>query len=350
MRVAFFSDSYFPSIDGVTYTLKSWRDELEERGHEVYIIYPESDDYSPGEREIPVRSVPNPFYSGYNIPVPTGFGSFPDVDVVHCHSPAPLGIAGRLYARRNDLPAVYTHHTPLEEYFEQELHSKVLAAALAKVHLPLENYFLNSFDTVTASTPDIDREVDHMELPVGVDTEFFQPSETDIIEDSGLERPVAGYSGRISMEKNIRELIEFAEGFEGSVFIVGEGPQKDKIKDSAPDNVLMQDFLPRERLPGFYTGIDVFVTASTADTLGLSVLEANACGTPVVTPDVEPFTHTVTEGNGLRYARGDAEDLHEKVEKALSGGFEPREAVMRFSLSKTIDRLEEIYRGVADGL
>ncbi len=350
MRVGFFSDSYFPSIDGVTYTLKSWRDKLEERGHEVYIVYPGSMGYTPEEREIPVFSIPNPFYSGYNIPLPPGFGKFPEVDIVHCHSPAPLGIAGRLYARRNDLPAVYTHHTPLEQYFEQEIHSKLLADALARLYLPLENYFLKSFETVTASTPDIGRDVDPVELPVGVDTEFFQPTENSIIEDSGLERPVIGYSGRISMEKNIDELIEFAEDFEGSVFIVGEGPQKEKIKRLSPQNVLMKDFLPRERLPEFYTGIDVFVTASTADTLGLSVLEANACGTPVVAPNVEPFTHTVADGNGLRYTKGDIRDLGGKVENALSGDFEPREAVMKFSLSKTIDQLEGIYGDIGDGV
>ena len=46
MRIGFFSDSYFPEIDGVTYTLKSWKKELEGRGHEVYIIYPNGD-YEP---------------------------------------------------------------------------------------------------------------------------------------------------------------------------------------------------------------------------------------------------------------------------------------------------------------
>lgn len=344
MRVAFFSDSYFPAIDGVTYTLKSWKQRLEDRGHEVFIVYPDSGRYEPEEGEIPVPSVLNPFYSGYNIPLPTSMDRFPDVDVVHCHGPGPIGIAGRLYAWRRGLPSVYTHHTPLEEYFEQEIHSQAVAGALARAYLPLEHRYLRSFDAVTASTPRIDREVQHIEMPVGVDTEFFHPTDTGFIDGLGLEGPVAGYSGRLSLEKNPGELVAFAEEFEGSLVIVGEGPQRERIERLAPDNTLVMDFLPREMLPDFYTGLDVFVTASAADTLGLSVLEANACGTPVVTPDVEPFSHTVDERNGMRYRTGDTGDLVSTVDSTLSGDFDPREAVKPFSLGKTIDRLERIYQ------
>jgi len=40
MKIGFFTESYFPKFDGVTYTLKAWKERLEERGHEVYIIFP----------------------------------------------------------------------------------------------------------------------------------------------------------------------------------------------------------------------------------------------------------------------------------------------------------------------
>ena len=344
MRIGFFSDSYFPEIDGVTYTLKLWRDRLEERGHEVFIIYPESSEYQPEENEIPVRSVSNPFYEGYNIPVPTGFDSFPeDLDVVHCHSPAFVGMAGRFYARRNNIPSVYTHHTPLEEYFVQVMKNQTVSKLFGKPYVKMEDVFLKSFDVVTASTEDVPRAVETEKLPVGIDTEFFTPQEDSFIDEMELKRPIIGYSGRLSNEKNVGEIIELAREFDGSFVIVGEGPQKEKLVENAPENVVFKDFLDREKLPEFYSGINVFLTASTGDTLGLSTLEANACGTPVVAADVYPFNHTIKEDNGTRYTSGDIICMKEKVEEALEKSFDTRKAVEKYSLEKTIYHLEEIY-------
>ncbi|MFB6208396.1 MAG: glycosyltransferase [Candidatus Nanohaloarchaea archaeon] len=342
MKIGFFTDSYFPEIDGVTYTLKSWKERLESRGHQVYIVYPESSDYEPEQNEIPVPAVSNPFYNGYNISPPMGFDRFPELDVVHCHSPFGLGRAGKFYADRHGIPAVYTHHTPVEDYFEQNTHSKVLADAIAHAYLPLENHFLKGFEAVTASTETIDREVKPVKLPVGVDTEFFSPTES-FLDELEPERPLVGYSGRVSMEKNVDQVVEMAGEFEGTVIIVGEGPKREELEASAPGNVVFMEFLPREELPGFYSGLDVFVTASTGDTLGLSTLEANACGTPVVAADAHPFDETIKQGNGVRFTPGNPGEMREKVRECLENQFSPREAVEKYSLNSTIDQLEELY-------
>ncbi|MFB6204016.1 MAG: glycosyltransferase [Candidatus Nanohaloarchaea archaeon] len=342
MKIGFFTDSYFPEIDGVTYTLESWKERLEDRGHEVYIVYPESSRHEPGEREIPVPAVPNPFYNGYNVSPPMGFDRFPELDVVHCHSPFGIGRAGKLYADRHGIPAVYTHHTPVEDYLEQNTHSKIMADIIARSYLPLENRFLRGFDRVTASTESIDREVEPVKLPVGVDTEFFSPTES-FLDGLGLERPLVGYSGRLSIEKNVDQVLEMAREVEGTVIIVGEGPKKEELESMAPENVVFMDFLPREDLPGFYSGLDVFVTASTGDTLGLSTLEANACGTPVVAADTHPFDQTIKRENGLRFTPGEPEEMRKKVEECLENDFSTREAVERYSLKKTVEQLEELY-------
>ncbi|MFP4217251.1 MAG: glycosyltransferase, partial [Salinarchaeum sp.] len=141
MRIGFFTDSYFPEVDGVTYTLKLWREKLEARGHEVYVIYPDGA-YEPGPREIPVPSVSNPFYDGYRIPLFRPLAALPALDVVHCHGPAPVGMLGRYYAWKHGVPSVYTHHTPLEEYFEQSIGITSIANGLAKGYVPLETAFL----------------------------------------------------------------------------------------------------------------------------------------------------------------------------------------------------------------
>jgi glycosyltransferase involved in cell wall biosynthesis len=298
MRIGFFSDSYFPGIDGVTYTLESWKERLEERGHEVYIIYPESDDYEPREREIPVRSVPNPFYPGYNIPLPSSL-DFPELDIVHCHTPTPLGWAGKLYSITNNVPTVYTHHTPIEQYFDQNMPDRI-AGVLGKLYVPLEERFLSSFDKVITNTEEGRRDIETVKLDAGVDMRFFQPVKTE------EEETVIGYSGRASSEKNLDKVIEMSKKIETKLIIVGEGPAREKVEADAPENVKFRDFMDREKLPEYYSRLDVFVTASTGDTLGLSPLEANACGTPVVAPHTHPFDKTV---GGMGYEEGSRELL-----------------------------------------
>jgi len=347
LKIGFFTDSYFPEIDGVTYTLKLWKERLEQRGHEVFIVYPGSKRYNPKQGEIPVRSFPNPVYSGYNVAVPLGYGKVPEgLDIVHCHGPALVGRLGRRYAAKKDLPKVYTHHTPVEEYLEQAVPSKRLANLIAKLYLSIENRFLSKFDVVTASTGRMNRDVEAKKLTVGINMEFFEPQEDSFLEDMDIESPVVGYSGRISNEKNVDQICRLAEEFEGSVVIVGEGPDRPRIEKEAGDNVTVMDFLDREKLPEFYTGIDVFVTASTGDTLGLSTLEANACGTPVAAADVEPFNQTIEPENGERFELGDTEDMVRTVEKTLKNNYQTRKAAEKHCVKETIDMLEEIYKEV----
>ncbi|ADJ14198.1 glycosyltransferase [Halalkalicoccus jeotgali] len=344
MRIGFFTDSYFPEIDGVTYTIQLWRERLEAAGHEVSVVYPDGD-YEPDERELPVTSLPNPFYGGYNVPLFRRPSTLPDLDLVHCHGPAPVGLLGRYYARKHDIPAIYTHHTPLEEYFHQSVGSDRLARALGRAYVPLENAFLRSFDAVTASTSRIERDVEHVELPVGIDMDFFAPTERRWFS----ERPVIGYSGRLSMEKNVREILRIARQLpEYDVRIVGAGPFRDSLEERAPENVEIRGFLPREELPTFYSSIDVFVTASTADTLGLSTLEANACGTPVAAVDAPPFDRTIGPDNGVRFEYGDLDSMAGAIEACLDGDRETRAAVERYSIHHTIGLLETLYRDVTD--
>ncbi|WP_247730119.1 glycosyltransferase [Halovivax limisalsi] len=340
MKIGFFTDSYFPEIDGVTYTIKLWREELELTGHEVHVIYPDGA-YEPGPREHPVRSLPNPFYAGYRIPLYRRLATLPDFDIVHCHGPAPVGRLGERYARKRDVPAIYTHHTPLEEYFHQSVKIASIAAALGKLYVPIESAFLRRFDFVTASTKRIDRNVEYVPLPVGIDMDFFRPTEADRYPD----RTVIGHSGRLSMEKNVEELLRVAERRpEYDFVVVGEGPRREALEGQAPANVELREFLPRRELPIFYSSIDAFVTASTGDTLGLSTLEANACGTPVAAADVPPFDETIGPDQGERFELGDVASMVDAVERCLSGSYDTRAAVEPYDVRHTLETLEQLYR------
>lgn len=344
MKIGFFTDSYFPGIDGVTYTIKAWRQRLEARGHEVYVIYPDSS-YSPSQHEIPVRSLPNPFYSQYRLPIYTPLSKLPELDIVHCHGPATTGLLGRRYAKKHDVKSVYTHHTPIEDYLIGAFKFESLSQLVGDLYVAYENRFLQSFDCVTASTSRIRRNVDHRQLPVGIEMDVFEPQAGTMFDG---ERPVIGYTGRMNEKKNIDEILRLAEACPEYRFVLGgEGPAKAKLERMAPDNVEFREFLPRDRLPNYYSSIDVFITASTCDTLGLSTLEANACGTPVVAADVPPFETTIGEQNGARFEYGNVDDMQRAVRDCLTTQRDTRAAVEQFSVEHTIDQLEAIY-GVDD--
>jgi len=228
---------------------------------------------------------------------------------------------GRRYAKKRDVKSVYTHHTPVEDYFVQGLKLELLAGIAGRAYVAYENRFLQSFDCVTASTSRIRRDVTPRKLPVGIEMDTFRP-----VTDSQFasDEPTVGYSGRMTRKTRRR-----SSGWPTGCPTCGSNwwarDRSGTTSNGAPGNVRFRDFLPRENLPAFYSALDVFVTASTCDTLGLSTLEANACGTPVAADD-PPFDRTIGPDNGTRFDHGDLDDMERAVD-CLDGDRPTRAAV-----------------------
>jgi hypothetical protein len=92
-RVAAFTDTYLPTVNGVTYTVKTWRDRWTDRGGRMDVVYPDSE-YDPATDEHPVSSVPFPFYDGFRVGLPQVPEAVDDADLVHAHTPFGIGIGG----------------------------------------------------------------------------------------------------------------------------------------------------------------------------------------------------------------------------------------------------------------
>ncbi|MDG5775910.1 glycosyltransferase [Haloarculaceae archaeon H-GB2-1] len=360
-RVAAFTDTYLPTVNGVTYTIQTWRDQWSERGGSMSVVFPNADGYDPVDDEYPVRSLPFPFYEGFHIGMPRIPAEVRDVDVVHSHTPFGVGLAGRRLARTADAPLVASYHTPTSEYAEYISLTGTVERAIRRSASAYERWFFNR--TATVITPsertrehlleNVDVTVPVEVVPNGVDTDFFRPVDTESFRrrHDVPDGPVVGYTGRHGYEKNLDLLLDAVDGIDATVLVGGDGPARADLEDRASEidaDVRFLGFLDREELPAFYATLDAFAFPSPVETQGLVALEANACGTPVAGVDSGALSDTIESGvTGYKADADDCEDFRSVIDRTLdecedlsTSCLDSRE---RISVDHAVDRLSSVY-------
>lgn len=291
-RVALVADG-LGSVHGVKRTL----DEVRERGvpgYEVEVVGVDPD----VDRRLPaVREFEVPFYPGLRVGVPpmTAVAEMlaeGHYDIVHVSSPGPCGIAAAAFARMAGKPLLGSHHTELSRYAAERSGSAELArdvgAAMAA--------FYGACSPVMSPSQEADeglialgvRPESILRWERGVDTSRFRPDYAR----SGLP-PAAGcrvnvmYSGRLTREKGCELMVDAflaAQARDERLHLVlaGGGPEERSIRDRLGSSATFLGWLEGDDLPAAYALADVFLFASRTDTFGQVILEAQACGVPVV--------------------------------------------------------------------
>ncbi len=358
MKIGFFTDSYFPQINGVTYTVKLWKDELKKRGEDIYIYYPRGD-YSPEENEFPFHSVEFKFYKGYKIAFPTHLSEKAKfLDVVHIHGLFTMAWAGFHISKKFSIPKVLTYHTPADHYIGYITKNEKLKQTLIKLYNYYEKKLLNSCDLVTCPSNVIKETLlkkgvkDVKVLSNGMDLNFFRYVNPELFKEKfGIKaKKIIGFCGRFGYEKHLEDLISLSDKFDGEILLAGMGPALDYYEKIAKGkkNVKILGFLSREDLLGFYSSLDLFVFPSIAETQGLVALEAMACGVPVIGADAFALKDTITEGKtGYLYKQGDTEKLWELIRKGYDNrenlSKNAKEYVKEHSVEKSMEKLLGFY-------
>ena len=365
-KVAAFTDTYLPTINGVTYTVASWKERWNARGGSMNVVYPKADGYVPESHEYPVRSLPFPFYDGYRLGQPTVPDAVDDADVVHAHTPYGLGLAGYRLSRRTGAPLVATYHTPTGEYAGYVSPVAHLERLVERAARRYERWFFDATEAVVApseATKDLLEGTIGIETPVtvvsnGIDVERFRPVDSQKFRRArgiNTDRPLVGYTGRHGYEKNLVELIDAVAGMDVTLAMAGDGPARDELErraDRLGIDAHFFGFLDREELPSFYSTLDVFGFPSPVETQGLVALEATACGTPVVGVDAGALAESVIDGEtGYRYPAGDIAAFRDAIQRALAerdrlaeGCLARRESL---SVDRSIDALHTLYENVS---
>lgn len=359
MDIGFFTDTYYPQINGVTCTIASWKDTI--KNENIYLYYPSST-YTPKKNEVSFRSIRFPFYNGYRIGIPINITKYArNLDIVHIHGLFSLAIAGIRVSRKFDLPCILTYHTPADRYLHYITKNKRMGRYLRKIYLRWERRILNSCDLITAPTTIIEKELEKkgfenlMTLSNGIDLNIFKPVDKGWIKKKyGIRaEKCIGYCGRFGYEKRLEDIINIADDFDGDILLAGDGPAYKYYKDLAKDkkNVKILGFLNRNILPYFYSALDAFIFPSTVETQGIVALEAMACGTPVVGAHALALKETITHGKtGYHYEVGDTIDLKDKIEKCYENRRKLSKNCLEYVKVHSVDRISERLLEIYDEL
>src|SRR6186713_2408016 len=310
MRVLFVSDVYFPRVNGVSTSIRTFRGDLAEAGVETLLVTPEYPgapaDTEPGIIRVASGGVPRDpedrRFLGGPLKRALNAGLAANVDLVHVHTPFIAHYAGVRFARRHGLPVVATYHT----FFEDYLHHYVPILPRGIGRFLARRFTLSQCEDVAALISPSAPMRDALQaygvttpievLPTGLAAESFVRGDGARFRksfDLPPDRPLLLYVGRVAFEKNIdfllRMFVRLRKLRPDALFVIaGEGPALAHLTKLARElgvesQVRFIGYLDRRtELPDCYAAGDAFVFASRTETQGLVLLEAMAQGTPVV--------------------------------------------------------------------
>ena len=307
MRVALVTESFLPSLNGVTNSVLRVVETLKAQGHEVLIVAPTSE--SPEHEGFPVVTSPFVPLGGFPVAIPTPaitqtLDRFAP-DLIHAAAPFWLGGQSLAYAAKKGIPSVAVYQTDVAGYMERyglEFAGPILQAITAAIHRPA---------TISLAPTQDGKDflhkigIDTVELwGRGVDTELFHPERRTSASVRALRERFApggeriiGYVGRLAPEKQVARLIEVCGIPNTRVVIVGDGPDRLELEDRfAGYPVTFTGRLSGEELADAYAAMDVFVHCGTEETFGQTIQEAHASGLPVIAPLKGGQRHLIREG------------------------------------------------------
>jgi len=310
VRVLFISDVYFPRVNGVSTSIRTFRQDLANCGVETLLVAPRYDtddlDNEPGLLRVASGGVPrDPEDRRMRWgPLMRTLATLPrdEFDLVHIHTPFIAHYAGARFARRANLPCVATYHTFFEEYAHHYVPAmpKWLGRYLARAFTRSQCDDVQGLIAPSEPMRDVLLEYGvttpiHV-LPTGLAADRLVAGDGNRFRaQSGLppDRPLMTYIWRVAHEKNIDFLIHAFTKVRESVpramlVIAGEGPARESLRHRVASlkleaDVFFAGYLDRNTaLLDCYAAANVFNVASRTETQGLVLLEAMAQGTPVV--------------------------------------------------------------------
>ncbi len=334
MKIAYFTESLPPKIDGVARTLTQLGNSLYSHKIDFQFYSP----FKPGH-EIPwadnvieVNSLPFILYPECRVGFSTQRAAFELLDkfkpdLIHASTPTPMGLIAFNYAAKNKIPAVSSYHTNFATYFKYYGFQRIEHWGWNYLR-----WFYNKFQKIYVPSKNTAQELENkgfqnLELwERGIHLNRFSPEFRDLElrkQISPEDKPILLFVGRLVKEKDLDDLVAMNQILKSrnqnfKLVLVGDGPMKDELQEKLPD-AHFTGYMEGQKLANLYAAADIFVFPSTTETFGNVILEAFASGLPVVTVNKGGVADLIRDGeNGFIARANDPENLTEKVELLLN--------------------------------
>ncbi|MBH8552349.1 glycosyltransferase family 1 protein [Nostocaceae cyanobacterium CENA357] len=315
MRIALFTETFLPKVDGIVTRLRHTVDHLQRNGDQVLVIAPDGGiTEHKGAKVYGVTGFPLPLYPELKMALPRPAIGYAleefQPDIIHVVNPAVLGLSGIFYSKVLKIPLVASYHTHLPQYL-QHYGLGMLEGFLWELLKGAHNQATLNLCTSTAMMEELTAHgIERVHVwQRGVDTELFHPDLFSMEMRSRLsqnhpESPLLLYVGRLSAEKEIERIKPILEAIpQARLALVGDGPYRQALeKHFAGTNTHFVGYLIGQELGAAFASADAFIFPSRTETLGLVLLEAMAAGCPVVAARSGGIPDIVTEGvNGYLF-------------------------------------------------
>ncbi len=325
LRLALFTDTYAPQVNGVSRTLERLIDAVAERGGvaQVFTVDDPGATDTVGVVRYPSRSFWA--YDELKLAWPSRSKVRDEVlkfapTIVHSATEFGVGLAGRRVARALEIPFVSSYHTSFSAYARY-----YKLGFLSRPGWSFLRWFHNGGLRTYCPTQAIQREITDRgfrECRVwsrGVDCDRFAPAyrSRGLRSQMGAtdQTVVVGYVGRLAAEKGLKMALEAIQKLEklrpGTTrfMAAGDGPFADEIRRAAPPGSWLPGKLSGQALSEAYASADIFLFPSTTDTFGNVLLESMASGVPALGADVGPTREILANGRGWLARPNDSDDF-----------------------------------------
>jgi glycosyltransferase involved in cell wall biosynthesis len=332
MRIAIFTETFLPKVDGIVIVLCHFLDYLSDQGHEVLLFAPGGgpDQYACAD-VIGLRGYRFFLYPELTLVPPVKGIRKPlldfSPDLIYLVNPASLGLAGIPYARLLGVPLVASYHTdvpgfaarwgmgytqrPLWAYFRQVYNRADLIYVPS--HFTRQQIEAHGFKRVKVWSH-------------GVDSQLFSPAKRSEEMRARLtcgerEKTLLLYVGRVAAEKRIDWLLPTMQKHSNvRLAIVGDGPARATLeKKFSGTPTVFTGYLYDEELAQAYASADIFTFPGANETFGNVVIEAMSSGLPVLVPNSGGLLDFVEDGiNSLLFDAENPEDMNLAIQQFLA--------------------------------
>lgn len=333
MRIAIFTETYLPQINGVVTHIKILKEGLEALGHTVLIVTADSKAHTHYLKDNVLHCPAHNLKRIYNLDLASPVSRTRlkylrefRPDIIHVHNEFSIGLSGMAIAKILKVPLVYTLHTMYDDYIYY-IAPKPLIPLTKKLSHRYFRMFPQNAAVVTGPSKKCqeytyeigsDKKVEVIPNPVELDAFAPQTStpqqRAQIREQYHIpqDATVACFVGRLGREKSVDVLLRFwAQEMKPQdnmrLLIIGDGPEKEPLEQLAQqlgitDTVIFTGKVLHPDLPPYIHTCDIYVTASLSDTNSISMLEGMAGGLPVLQLYDELNADQVTDGvNGYMF-------------------------------------------------